>query len=181
MSSSKVTLPAAVTSRPDFFAAPTGQRAREVMGWYIERPSVDWTGEILNVKTGELVKEPSMTKQSFKEECDINNIVRRFEATGIIDHVNAAAAQGVYEDLPSGLDLQAGLEMIRQAETAFMALPASARAEFNNDPVAFVEAFQNPTEAQQERFIALGLATDRRPPKAPPESPKPSGEGSDDK
>lgn len=150
-----------------------------VIGFYIEpieRPV--WTGEILNLKTGELVKEPSMTKQSFKEECDINNIVRKFETTGILDHVNQAAARGVYEDLPSGLDLQAGLNMIAQAEEAFMALPAAARAEFDNDPVKFVEAFNNPSEAQQERFIALGLATDTRPPKppatppAPPEPPK---------
>lgn len=142
-----------------------------VIGFFMEpvqRPT--WSGEILDLKTGELVKEPSMTKQAFKDECDINNIVRKFEATGILDHVNQAAARGLYQDLPSGLDLQAGLEMIRQAEEAFMALPAAARAEFDNDPVLFVEAFNNPTEAQQERFIALGLATDVRPPK-PPEAP----------
>lgn len=142
-----------------------------VIGFFMEpvqRPT--WSGEIVDLKTGELVKEPSMTKQAFKDECDINNIVRKFEATGILDHVNQAAARGLYQDLPSGLDLQAGLEMIRQAEEAFMALPAAARAEFDNDPVLFVEAFNNPTEAQQERFIALGLAKDTRPPK-PPEAP----------
>lgn len=143
-----------------------------LIGWHIEpveRPV--WTGEILNLKTGELVKEPSMTKQSFKDECDINNIVRKYETTGILDHVNQAAARGLYEDLPSGLDLQAGLNMIAQAEEAFMALPAAARAEFDNDPVKFVEAFTNPSEAQQERFITLGLATDTRPPKPAPEPP----------
>lgn len=146
-----------------------------VIGWYIEpieRPT--WSGEILNLKTGELVKEPSMTKQAFKDECDINNIVRKFEQTGVLDHVNQAAAKGLYQDLPDGLDLQAGLNMIAQAEAAFMALPAAARAEFNNDPVAFVEAFNNPTEANQELFIKLGLATDARPPKqesAPPSTP----------
>lgn len=151
-------------------AKPTKQI--EVIGWYQPHVQPQWTGEILDLKTGELVKEPSMTKQSFKEECDINNIVRRFEATGQIDHINQAHAQGYYDDLPSGLDLQAGLEMIRQAEGAFMALPAHVRAEFENDPVQFVEAFTNPSEAQQERFIALGLAVDRRPPKVPQDPPK---------
>lgn len=159
---------------------------KNLIGFYIEpaeRPV--WTGEIINLKTGELVKEPSMTKQSFKEECDINNIVRRFEATGQIDHINQAAAQGLYMDLPTGLDLQAGLDMIHQAEAAFMALPADVRAEYGNDPVRFVEAFNNPTDAQQERFIALGLAKDTRqsppevkPPAAPPApSPAPPGAG----
>lgn len=145
----------------------------DVIGWYQPHVSPEWTGEILNLKTGELVKEPSMTKQSFKDECDINNIVKRFEATGQIDHINQAHAQGLFTDLPSGLDLQAGLDMIRQAEAAFMALPAAARAEFDNDPVLFVEAFTNPSDAQQERFIALGLATDKRPAK-PPETPPPA-------
>lgn len=143
----------------------------EVVGFYLPRRQVEWTGEILNLKTGELVKEPSLTKQSFKDECDINNIVRKFETTGILDHVNQAAQRGVYEDLPSGLDLQAALNIKRQAEEAFLALPAAARAEFDNDPVKFVTAWENPSEAQQERFIALGLATDNRPPKPPAASP----------
>lgn len=143
----------------------------DVVGFYQPHISVNWTGDILDLKTGELVKEPSMTKQSFKDECDINNIVRRFEVTGILDHVNRAAEQGAYLDLPDGLDLQVGLNMIEQANAAFMALPAATRAEFDNDPVKFVDAFHNPTEAQQERFIALGLAKDMRPPKPPPEAP----------
>lgn len=148
-------------------------KQQDVVGWYQPHIAVDWTGEILDLKTGELIKEPSMTKQSFKEECDINNIVRKFEATGQIDHINQAAAQGAYMDLPSGLDLQAGLDMIRQAELAFGALPADVRAEFDNDPVKFVDAFNDPTEAQQERFIKLGLATDTRPPpKDQPQAPE---------
>jgi len=145
----------------------------DVIGFYMPGDRRDdWTGEIVNLRTGELVKEPSMTKQSFKEECDINNIVRKFEATGIIDHVNQAASRGLYQDLPDGLDLQAGLNMIKQAEEAFMALPAATRAAFDNDPVLFVEAFNNPSEADQEMFIKLGLATDKRPPKPPQDPPK---------
>lgn len=158
-------------------AKPTNQPGQsvtgDIIGFFHPHIAVEWTGEILNLKTGELVKEPSMTKQSFKDECDINNIVRRFEATGILDHINQAHAQGLYQDLPSGLDLQTSLNIIQQAEAAFMALPAAARAEFDNDPVLFVEAFNNPTEAQQERFIALGLATDARPPKPSAAAPAP--------
>lgn len=146
-------------------------KQQEVVGWFQPHVRPQWTGEILNLKTGELVKEPSMTKQSFKDECDINNIVRRFELTGQIDHVNAAAAQGLYTDLPDGIDLQASLNIVAQAEAAFMALPAAARAEFNNDPVEFVEAFNNPSKEQQERFVALGLATARPAPEAPPAPP----------
>nr|AVQ10245.1 internal scaffolding protein VP3 [Gokushovirinae environmental samples] len=154
-----------------------------VVGFYQPHIAVDWTGEILDLKTGELVKEPSMTKQSFKEECDINNIVRKFEATGQIDHINQAHAQGLFTDLPTGLDLQTALNMKQQAESAFMALPAKIRAQFDNDPVEFVTFVEDP--ANQQQLIDWGLATDTRPPKpptppaapptppaAPPEPPK---------
>lgn len=136
-------------------------KQQEVIGWYQPHIAVDFDGLVLDKKSGELVKEPSMTKQSFKEECDINTIVRRFEATGLVDHVNQAAARGLYEDLPSGLDLQSALDLINQAEQGFMALPAAVRARFENDPVQFVDFATNP--ANQEELISLGIAKDLRP------------------
>ena len=32
--------------------------------------------------------KPSLTKQSFTKECDINNIMKKYQKTGAIDHVN---------------------------------------------------------------------------------------------
>lgn len=148
---------------------------KNLIGFYIEpeeRPT--WSGEILDLRTGELVKEPSMTKQSFKEECDINNIVRKFEATGQIDHINAAHAQGLFTDLPSGLDLQTSLDLIKQSEAAFMALPANVRAQFDNDPVQFVDYVdqaQAGNEDFQTQLVTWGVAKDNRPP--PPPAPPP--------
>jgi len=139
----------------------------EVVGFYLPRKPVDWTGEILDLKTGELVKEPSMTKQSFKEECDINTIVKRFESGQAIDHINQAAHLGYFEDLPSGLDLQMALEMATKAEQAFMALSADVRARFANDAVQFMAFMDDPSN--QEEIIKLGLAKDTRPP--PPQKP----------
>lgn len=144
----------------------------DLVGFYLPRRSVDWTGEITG-PDGVITKEPSMTKQSFKEECDINTIVRRFEATGQIDHINAAAAKGLYTDLPTGLDLQAGLDMIRNAEAAFMALPAAARAHFQNDPVLFVEAMNSPSAEDLEVLDRHGLAKRVPDPEPPPAGPKP--------
>src|SRR6185369_4770159 len=85
----------------------------DVVGWYQPHVSPVWDATMVDELTGEVVPDPkaiSMTKQSFKDECDINNIVRRFEATGIVDHINAAHAKGLYTDLPSGLDLQTALD-----------------------------------------------------------------------
>lgn len=147
----------------------------DVVGWYQPHIAVDWDGLVPDPKTGELVKEPSMTKQSFKEECDINNIVKRFEATGIIDHLNNRAREGMYVDLPDALDFQASLNLVAQAEAAFNSLSADLRARFDNNPEAFLAFTGDP--ANQEEMIALGLAVDTRPPPKPPqEAPKPPEE-----
>lgn len=137
-----------------------------VIGWFQPHRPVTWDGMIADPKTGELVKEPSMTKQSFKEECDINNIVRRFEATGVIDHLNMRAREGVYTDLPDPIDFQGALNVVLAAETAFGSLPADLRARFGNDAEQFLAFTADP--ANQEEMIKLGLAVDTRVPEAPP-------------
>lgn len=136
----------------------------QVIGWYQPHIAVNWDGLVPDPKTGELVKLPSMTKQSFKEECDINNIVKRFELTGVIDHLNQKAREGVYTDLPDPLDFQGALELVREAQDAFNSLPADIRARFQNDPEAFLSFTSDPSN--QDEMIKLGLAVDNRPPAA---------------
>ena len=144
---------------------------QSAIGWYQPHISVDQDDLVKDPKTGKVSKMPSMTKQSFKDECDINNIVRKFELTGQLDAIHLNRAAGMYVDLPDGLDLQNSLDMIHRAETAFMSLPAGVRAEFDNDPVRFVEFFNDPSPANQEKVIAWGLAVDNRPPSSTPEPP----------
>lgn len=36
---------------------------------------------------------PSLTKQSFKDECDINQIVAKFEKTGLVNHLARGVPQ----------------------------------------------------------------------------------------
>lgn len=139
-------------------------------GWFLPHAPVDWSGEILDLRTGELVKEPSMTKQSFKEECDINNIIKQYSVTGIWNHINERFQQGTFTDLPDPLDFQQSLEIAKQAGEAFASLPSSVRARFENDPGQFLEFMANP--ANQEEAIRLGLATDTRPPPKAPEPPQ---------
>lgn len=143
----------------------------DVIGFYLPGDRRDdWTGEVLDRKTGELVKEPSMTKQSFVAECDINNIVHAFTATGQFTHVNEKAAQGAFVDLPDQSDFQEALELARAGQVAFMQLLAHLRARFENDPAQFLAFMANPEN--QEEMIKLGLATDTRPP-PPPLPPAP--------
>lgn len=143
------------------------------VGWYRPHKPVRWTGEKLDLKTGELVKEPSRTKQSFKAECDINNIVRSFRTVQDIINLTENGRKGVFVDLPDPFSYQDGLNVVIQAEASFNALPSALRNRFENDPKQFLDFMSNP--ANQDEMIRLGLATDNRPPPTtevvPPSTP----------
>lgn len=100
-------------------------------------------------------QDPSLTKQSFADECDINAILNRWQKTGIIDHINQVAPQ--YIDLSAVSDYHTSLNQVVAAQESFMALPAAIRARFGNDPGAFLAFAADPLNAQS--LIDLGLAT----------------------
>lgn len=112
-------------------------------------------------ETGEEL--PSMTKQSFKDECDINNIMRRYEATGVVQHLAAGSPQ--FGDFMSHMDFQASMNAVIEAENMFAALPARIRDRFGNDPAQLLEFLGN--EKNKEEAIALGLVN------PPPVEPAP--------
>lgn len=79
----------------------------------------------------------SRTRQEFAEECDINAIMKRYERTGVMSHTNRREPQ--YVDFSDGVpDFHTAMNMMVDAETAFMRLPASVRKRFENDPQEFV-------------------------------------------
>lgn len=94
------------------------------------------------------------TRQEFADECDINILLARYEKSGVLNHYNAAAPD--YFDASEMPDLQTAITAMREAERAFMTLPASVRREFDNDAVKFVDYAQNPDNL--ERMREWGLA-----------------------
>lgn len=102
--------------------------------------------------------EPSMTKQSFQEECDVNEIMRRFVRAGDPNVLNRLQAYsgGVYGDFSGVTDYRSALDQIRRADEVFMALPAKVRAEFQNDAARFLDFCQEPRNL--DRLRELGLA-----------------------
>ncbi|AXH74066.1 MAG: internal scaffolding protein [Microviridae sp.] len=112
--------------------------------------------------------DDGMTRQEFKDECDINVLLARYERTGVLPANNQGAPQ--YLDVSDVPDLARSFEMIEAAQRAFMTLPASVRREFDNDPIQFVDYASNPASLNQMR--EWGLA----PPAAPEAAPPPAGE-----
>lgn len=101
-----------------------------------------------------------VTKQSHKQECDINNILSQYKRTGILNHISSN--QPLYTDLPDSIDYQQSLHTIMQAQESFASLPSVVRNHFGNDPAAFLAAFTDP--AQTDYLREHGFL---KPPAAP--------------
>jgi phage internal scaffolding protein len=98
---------------------------------------------------------PSMTKQSFKEQCDINKIVGRFIKTGTLTHFREKA--GSYGDFTQVKDFQSAMQSVLAAEDAFELLPSELRKRFNQNPSEMISFLDNP--ANMDEAIALGLVS----------------------
>lgn len=95
---------------------------------------------------------PSMAKQAFAEECDINTIVRRF---GLMGELPVNVRMPTYGDFTGLTNYHEALNAIAAAHESFDAMPAEVRARFHNDPAEFV-AFCN-DEKNRPEAEKLGL------------------------
>lgn len=94
------------------------------------------------------------TQQSMAAECDINNIMRQYEQTGLIAHVNQY--EGEYGDFTDVVDYQTACNVVMMANEMFSTLPSTVRARFQNDPSAFLAFVDDP--ANKEEMVKLGLS-----------------------
>lgn len=96
--------------------------------------------------------DPSRTKQSFKAECDINTIIKRYLRTGQLDF--AARHEPRYGDA-TGQDFQAAMLTVAKAQTMFNDLPAALRARFGNDPAQFLDFVHDDKNTEEARELGL--------------------------
>lgn len=108
------------------------------------------------------VDSTDVAHQSFKDECDINNIMSRWEKTGVNEHVMNAVPQ--FADLTEVVDYQTALNVVREAELSFSSLPPQVRKHFENNPALFmqaVESFESGEDTHVDTFEKLGLLQPR--------------------
>lgn len=96
----------------------------------------------------------SLTQQHFQKECDIKEIIKRHDRTGLITHVARGVAQ--YGDYSEVHEFREAMDLINNAQESFDGLPSDIRRMFGNDPGEFFEFATNPENA--ERMVELGLA-----------------------
>jgi len=112
---------------------------------------------------------PTLAKQSFKDECDVNTILNRASKTGLINHVNRF--QGDYSDVTTASDYQTSVNAVMDAHDAFMELPSGIRKRFSNSPEEFLAFVHNPDNL--DAMVDMGLAKAPAPPKPSPAPPEP--------
>lgn len=116
--------------------------------------------------------EDSMTRQEFKDDCDINRILKRFQLTGALSHFARFAPQ--YMEVSCN-DFQEAQNLMIRARQMFDALPSAVRKECAT-PEGFLAFVSDPANA--ERMAELGLRERKPNDPAPPVVPSTPGASS---
>jgi len=99
-----------------------------------------------------IFNKSSRTQQHFRDECDINTILERFNITG---QLRVGSVQPKYGDFSGITDYQSALNAVMAAQDSFLELPAKIRAKFDNDPALFVQFASD--EANRDEMKTMGL------------------------
>ena len=113
-----------------------------------------------------------MTRQEFKDECDLGMIIKKFSANpeGLEALLNAQNyVQSRFDDVSGFVDFRTALEQVERANVAFMQLPPAVRTKFDNDPARFLDFVDDPKNIDELR--ALGLAKPLEEVSTKPETP----------
>lgn len=94
-------------------------------------------------------------QQQFKEDCDINTIMARYQKGGAINHV--AIHQPQY-GVSTPVDYHAALNVVANAQSMFADLPSSLRRKFEGDPGRFLEYVQDEKNADEAKELGIALS-----------------------
>jgi len=97
------------------------------------------------------------THQSFKDECDINAIVKKANKTGRLPELIKQNPK--YGEFSTQVSYHDAMNIVAHANEQFEALPAHTRARFKNDPEHFLAFTSDPSNLPE--MVKMGLATKR--------------------
>lgn len=117
------------------------------------RTAYNYDMDAVSRETGWSTMEPSLAKQEFKDETNINTIVERFGLTGELPSDVKMPMSGDFTDAVT--DYQSALNMVLKADEEFLRLPAHVRAEFDNNPQKLLEFVENPKNRDKAKELGL--------------------------
>lgn len=126
------------------------------------RTTYNYDMHLASIRTGLECNDGTRTQQQFKEECDINTIVERFGLTGELPNDLRVPLTGDFNEV---FDYHTAANKLREAQEAFMQMPAAIREQFSNEPGKFVDFVSDARNIEQCR--EWGLADPVRAPQGP--------------
>lgn len=131
------------------------------MSMFIRSP-YNYDGDIVSFQTGlDCSEAPTRAQQHFRDECDINTLVKQFARTGV-PPAPSAPPMAIFEE---AFDFQTAMQAVVDARVAFDALPSDLRYRFHNDPGAFLAFVHD--DANRDEALKLGLIAPTPDPVAP--------------
>lgn len=103
-------------------------------------------------ESGLACEEPSLAQQHFKEECDINTILEKFNITGLMPESPLSPRYGDFTGIS---DYHTAMNRVIAAQDEFEALPAQIRARFGNDPAQLIEFLENSDNRPEAEELGL--------------------------
>lgn len=100
----------------------------------------------------EYKKSLSMTQQQFKDECDVNVIISRYQTTGLLPESDKEPVYGDVSDLPTFQQAQA---ILIEATDRFNQLPSIVRARFDHNPANFLAFMDDPNNLLEAEKLGL--------------------------
>ena len=97
-------------------------------------------------------EDASLAQQHFKDETDINNILRQFNITGLLPESPLSPRYGDFTGIS---DYHTAMNRVIAAQDEFEALPAQIRARFDNDPANLIEFLENENNRPEAEELGL--------------------------
>jgi len=123
------------------------------------RSIVTPSGEI--VRSNVLLQSrPSKTRQSEKDNCDINKIMERFNRTGKLPAMQSVPPQYGDARIP---DYASSLKIVKEAQDMFMKLDSTARKHFDHDPQKLIAALRDNSPENVKLLVKLNVLERSKP------------------
>lgn len=113
-----------------------------------------------SIDVGTVPTGDDMAQQQFKDQSDVNNIMKKYRGLGYSYNSLPEPSAGRYVDLVDLPSYEDSLKIVIQAEETFMSLPAEIRDRFHNDPNKLIKFLAD--ENNNDEAIKLGLVNPKK-------------------
>lgn len=99
--------------------------------------------------------QPSLTQQQFKDECEIESLLKAHNLSQVMGIVNNHGQQPLYADVTDIPDFHDAQNHVARATEYFEGLPSDVRSRFNNSLAEFLTTLNNP--GAREALTEMGV------------------------